>query len=258
MASKVEKENFSRYLAEAQSWEADKLRSLEASRKQAWFIALCAGVITVMSVIALVMLTPLKTAVPYVVRVDNATGAVDIVNAMTDSKTNYDEVMNKYNVQWYVRWREGYSKHLIADYYANVGVSSGSQEQSKYSQWISRKNPSSPLNVYGESGTATIKIKSTSFLKNNVALVRYTKEVNNASKGNGISHWAATIVFDYAGTPMSERDRAINPLGFQVLEYRNDPDQPVDEGMPSSGLIEKFRLPEVKPVPVAPVVPAIQ
>lgn len=139
MASKVDKENFSRYLAEAKSWETDKVRSLEKSRKLAWVVAGSAGVITLLSVIALAMLAPLKTSVPYVVRVDNATGAVDIVSALTNSKTNYDEVMNKYNVQWYVRWREGYSKSLISEYYKNVGVMSAPPEQSKYSQLTSTR-----------------------------------------------------------------------------------------------------------------------
>jgi len=257
MASKVDKENFSRYLAEARSWETDKLRSLEKSRKLAWIVAASAGVITFLSVIALAMLSPLKTSVPYVVRVDNATGAVDIVSALTNAKTNYDEVMNKYNVQWYVRWREGYSKSLISEYYANVGIMSTPQEQSKYSQLIARSNPNSPLNVYGDSGNATITIKSTSFLKENIALVRYTKEVKD-TMNNGLTHWAATIVFQYAGTPMSEHDRAINPLGFQVVEYRNDPDQEISENLMPSNIDRQFNVPAAVALPAVPAVPPIQ
>lgn len=212
MASKVDKENFSRYLAEAKSWETDKVRSLEKSRKLAWIVAGSAGVITFLSVIALAMLAPLKTSVPYVVRVDNATGAVDIVSALTNSKTNYGEVMNKYNVQWYVRWREGYSKNLIGDYYKNVGVMSAPQEQSKYSQWISRKNPDSPLNHYGDSGNVTVTIKSTSFLKDNIALVRYTKDVKGTKDVIATPHAGVTQQFmgDQA-TSLSGGVRIHNP-----------------------------------------------
>lgn len=229
MVTKVEKKDFANYLAEARSWETDKVRSLEKSRKQAWIVAISAGIFAFLSVAALAMLTPFKTAVPYVIRVDNATGSVDVVNALVDGRTNYDEAMNKYHTQWYVRWREGYSKHLINEYYRNVGLMSSREEQSKYGQFISPRNPDSPLNVYGSEGaTVTISIKSTSFIKEDVALVRYTKEVNKDSSRT-ISHWAATIVFRYSGTPMSEQDRAINPLGFQVVEYRNDPDQEITE-----------------------------
>jgi type IV secretion system protein VirB8 len=35
------------------------------------------------------------------------------------------------------------------------------------------------------------------------------------------------LVFKYSGAPMTEKDRAVNPLGFQVTEYRNDPDSSV-------------------------------
>jgi type IV secretion system protein VirB8 len=256
MANKVDSKNFSNYLAEARSWETHKVRLLEKSRKQAWYIAIGAGVLSLLSVFAVAMLTPLKTSVPYVIRVDSATGAVDVVNALTNGKATYDEVMNKYHVQWYVRWREGYSKSLIGEYYKNVGLMSAQQEQSKYSQFISGKNPASPLHIYGDSGTAAINIKSTSFIKDNIALVRYTKEVTNAANP-GITHWAATVVFQYAGTPMSEKDRAINPLGFQVLEYRNDPDQEVS-GDSVANVLKQFKLPAAPVKPAAPIVPSIQ
>lgn len=235
MVNKVEKANFSKYLSEARSWETNKYNELEKSRKLAWMVATGAGVITFLSVIALAMLTPLKTAVPFVVRVDNATGAVDVVSALSNAKTNYDEVMNKYHLQQYVRWREGYAKSLIGEYYKNVGLMSSRNEQSKYSQLFAAKNPQSPLKIYGDNGKSTITIKSVSFLKDNIALVRYTKLVENAAN-EGLTHWAATVVFTYLGTPMTEQDRAVNPLGFQVLEYRNDPDQ---------AAAESFSLPAV-------------
>lgn len=228
MVTKVEKKNFENYLAEAKSWETDKLQALEKSKRTAWIITICSGVLAFLSVMAVAMLTPLKTAVPYVIRVNDVTGSVDVVNALVDGKTTYDETMNKYHVQWYVRWREGYSKHFVSDYYKNVGLTSSPTEQDKYSQGISPQNPESPLNVLGDKGTINITIKSTSFIKSNVALVRYTKEIRNGGPIS-LTHWAATVVFKYSGTPMSEQDRAINPLGFQVIEYRNDPDQEVSE-----------------------------
>lgn len=39
-----------------------------------------------------------------------------------------------------------------------------------------------------------------------------------------VTHWAATLVFKFSDAPMAEKDRAVNPLGFQVTEYRTDPD----------------------------------
>lgn len=228
MKSNVEKKDFDNYLKEARSWETDKVQELLKSRKVAWWVASGAGAIAFAAVLAVASLTPLKTTEPYVIRVDNSTGAVDVVSAMKDGKTNYDEAMNKYFVQWYVRYREGYSKELAEDYYSYVGILSNGVEQQKYYAAFNPKNPQSPLNVYGAYAKVKIDIQSTSFINPNVALVRYTKKVERGLDQPQISHWAATITFKYLGAPMKEKDRGINPLGFQVTEYRNDPDAAVN------------------------------
>lgn len=229
MASNIDKQNFVRYLAEAQSWETSKVKALQKSTKTAWIVAISAGLLALISGITVAVLGPQKTAVPYVIRVDNVTGSVDIVNALVDGKTTYDEALNKYHLQWYVRWREGFSKNLVKEYYQNVGIMSTPEEQSRYAGLMSPKNQRSPLNLYAD-GSVNIKIKSTSFISEKIALVRYTKEVTAGPKA-GITHWAATITFQYVGTPMAESSRAINPLGFQVVEYRNDPDQAITDSV---------------------------
>lgn len=224
MNRKVDKENFEAYLKEARTWETDKVQESEKSKKVAWRVAIASGAVAFMAVAAVAAMMPLKKVEPYVIRVDNSTGIVDVVEALTDGKTNYDEAMNKYFTQWYVRYREGYSKELAEDYYYNVGLMSGTQEQQKYFQFFNPKNPLSPLNVFGAYAKVKVSIKSTSFINPTIALVRYTKEIERGLDKPIITHWAATITFRYTKAPMSEKDRGINPLGFQVVEYRNDPD----------------------------------
>lgn len=227
MATKVEKKDFEKYLKEGRSWETDRLIAAEKSKKLAWGVALAAGGIAFAAVIAVAGLTPLKRTELKIVRVDNATGVVDVITEMPDAKTNYNESINKYFAQLYIRYREGYSRELAEEYYYNVGIMSAGAEQRRYGDFFSPKNPQSPLNVYGTSARLKIKVKSVSFIKDNVALVRYMKEIERgASERPSVTHWAATVVFKYSGAPMGEKDRAINPLGFQVSEYRNDPDTP--------------------------------
>lgn len=237
MNKKVEKQDFEKYLQEARTWETDKVREIEKSKKIAWRVATVSGAIAFAAVMAVAAMMPLKTVEPYVIRVDNSTGIVDVVEALTDGKTNYDEAMNKYFTQWYVRYREGYSKELAEDYYYNVGIMSSSLEQQKYYQFFNPKNPLSPLNVYGPYAKVKIRIKSTSFINPTVALVRYTKEIERGLDKPVVTHWAATVTFKYVKAPMAEKDRAINPLGFQVLEYRNDPDALAPEAAPAAAPI---------------------
>jgi type IV secretion system protein VirB8 len=37
-------------------------------------------------------------------------------------------------------------------------------------------------------------------------------------------NFIATVAFDYKNTPSKEADFLVNPLGFQVLSYRVDPE----------------------------------
>jgi type IV secretion system protein VirB8 len=41
-----------------------------------------------------------------------------------------------------------------------------------------------------------------------------------------VSHWMATVAYDYVSAPLSDADRLINPLGFSVRDYRIDPETP--------------------------------
>lgn len=262
----TDKDDFRAYLAEARSWETDRAKQMARSRKTAWRIAAASSAIAFMSVVAVAMLTPLKSVEPFVIRVDNATGIVDVVSGLADGKPNYEESVNKYFTQWYVRYREGYSKELAEEYYKNVGLMSGSLEQQKYHEIFNPKNPQSPLNVYGDYARVKIRIKSTSFISPTIALVRYTRAIERGPDKPSLSHWAATITFRYSKAPMSVEDRGINPLGFQVTEYRNDPDSDVsgtDSSKPPAsqkpGLEAGVLIHPVQPSPAnRPLVPAIQ
>ncbi len=220
----VAKQDFKKYLQEVRTWETDKVLELEKSRRIAWRVASGAGVMAFAAVMAVAAMIPLKKTIPYVIRVDNSTGIVDVTESLKDGKTNYEEAVNKYFTQWYVRYREGYSRELSEEYYYNVGIMSNSVEQQKYYQWFNPKSPTSPLNLYAQYARVKVRIKSTSFINPNTALVRYSKEVERGTDKAQVTHWAATIVFKYSSAPMAEKDRGINPLGFQVTEYRNDPD----------------------------------
>lgn len=225
MAKKDDKATgIDQYFKEARTWENDRIRQREKSTKIAWVVAGASLLMALASVLAVAALTPLKTVEPYVIRVDNTTGIVDVVAALKDGKTNYEEAINKYFTQLYVRYREGYSKDLVEEYYGNVGILSIGPEQQKYFEWVNPNNLQSPINIYGSYAKVKIQVKSTSFIKPDVALVRYVKSIERGSDRPQLSHWAATISFKYSGSPMLEKDRAINPLGFQVVEYRNDAD----------------------------------
>ena len=222
-------DEFEQYQKEVLSWETSRVLEIEKSRTIAWRVATGASVAAILAIGAVAGLTPLKTIKPFVVRVDNATGIVDVVSELGNAKTNYDESINKYFVQWYVRYRQAYSAELMEDYYFAVGALSSPIEQRRYLEQIQTSNPELPINLYGKTSRVRIDVKSISFLQPKVALIRYTKILEHGAEQPDKTHWAATVTFQYSGTPTSEKVRGINPLGFEVTDYRVDPDAAIKE-----------------------------
>ena len=228
MVQKARKEeSVEQYLKETNYWNIDKVQSLRSSNKVAWSLAVFGLGLATVCAWSVGQLAPLKTVEPYVIRVNETSGTVDIVTGITNGKTTYEEALNKYFIGKYIRYREGYSRTFAEEYYYNTGLMSGKEETIRYLAWFNPKNPMSPLNIYTTEDKVNIKIQSTSFIgeKRDIALVRYIKEVESGNSLKPvITHWAATLKFQYSAAPTKERDREITPLGFQVTEYRNDPD----------------------------------
>src|SRR5665213_439057 len=67
------------YFHEAASWDGDRVTEYRMSAHRAWRVAAAAGICTVACATALVLLLPLKHVEPFVIRVDNSTGVVDVV-----------------------------------------------------------------------------------------------------------------------------------------------------------------------------------
>ncbi|WP_142781954.1 virB8 family protein [Agrobacterium sp. T29] len=219
----VNTDSLKSYFDKARRFDQDRLIQVERSARIAWFVAIAASVLAVVSVFAIAGLTPLKTVEPFVVRVDNSTGIVDVVSALTSTAGTYDEAVTKYFAARYVRAREGYVWSEGEENFRTVALLSTQPEQSRFAAAYRGSNPDSPQNTYGRSANARINIVSISLINANVASVRYMRTV---TRGDDLrtTHWVATLTFSYVNAPMSSTDRLVNPLGFVVSEYRADPE----------------------------------
>lgn len=214
-----------RYFTEARRWDQDRLASALRSRRFAWIAAGAASALAVSATVAVALLTPLKTTEPFVIRVDQSTGAVDVVQGLSSESgpARYDEAVSKYFLAQYVRAREGYLDPAAEDAFRLVSIQSGASEQRRWADFYRGTNPQSPQNLYGPDGEAVIAIRAISFVNEDVANVRFHRTVRQAQQVVE-SDWIATIAFSYTRAPMTEADRLRNPLGFQVVSYRADPE----------------------------------
>lgn len=211
------------YFDKARRFDQDRMVSAERSKRLAWFVAAIASVLACISIAAVAALTPLKTVEPFVIRVDNSTGIVDVVSALSSNAGSYDEEVTKYFAARYVRAREGYVWSEAEENFRTASLMSNAAEQQRFAAAYRGSNPESPQNIYGRSSTSRIAIKSISLINANVVSVRYTRTI---TRGDDVrtTHWVATITYSYANAPISSSDRLVNPLGFVVSEYRADPE----------------------------------
>ncbi|GHH25668.1 conjugal transfer protein TraJ [Sphingomonas glacialis] len=221
----VKVEDKEKYFETSRTWEYDRMRAAIQSKRLAWGIATGACALAVVSVGAVAMLAPLKTVEPYVIRVDKTSGETEVVTALKGPQARtYEDAVNRYFISQYVRLREGWLNDAARENAYAVMLMSDQAESGRYLNSVQSGNKNAPSNIYSDKGYVSIAIRSISFLSPTVAQVRYTKIINFGQNTPVAQNWNAIMTFKYTTAPEHEKDRNINPLGFQVVNYRSDPE----------------------------------
>ncbi len=224
MAQGVSERELTHYFDSARSWDQERLRGIVRSRRLAWIVAAVAAGLAIAAVGAVVVLTPLKTVVPYVITVDRNTGSAEITTRLTGVEDiPAKEAVSKYFLARYVRLREGWTPAARREIFDTVAILSTPDEQKRWASFFSTDNPRSPQTLYANTTLVAVRINSIAFVNASVAQVRFVREIVSGTSIDR-SNWIATLTFDYASAPLSEADRLLNPLGFQVSSYRADPE----------------------------------
>jgi len=212
------------YFAEAKRWDQDRLAAALRSRRLAWIAALAASALAAIAVGAVAALAPLKSVEAFVVRVDRTTGAVEVMTALSGPQgATYDEAVSKYFIGLYVRAREGWLPQAAEENFRQVAILSTPAEQERWADAFRPANPTSPQTLWGPGAESLISVRAISFISPKVASIRFHRTLRQAEQTTE-SDWVATLAFTYVKAPMAEADRLRNPLGFQVVSYRSDPE----------------------------------
>lgn len=223
-----------RHIGEGLLWDADRSALLGRSMRAAWYVAGAGWVCAVAAAVGIAVLMPLKTVEPFVVRVDNSTGIVDVV-PVYDGRSTPQEAVTRYFLSHYVTVCERFNFTTAESDYEECGsFNSPQRNQEWYAQWTST-NPASPLNLHKDGSTVRAQVVSVSFFSRanglaDLAQVRYLKA---ARQGPGaeesISHWIATIQYGYAEPAKDPKVRRWNPLGFKIVEFKSEPESLADQ-----------------------------
>jgi type IV secretion system protein VirB8 len=237
------------YFAGAGSWAGDTVAALQASQKLAWRVAVAAGALAFLLAVAIVVMMPLNRTLPYLVTVDRETGYVQATQTANIANTTARDAATKSALTLYVLARETFDR---ADYSTNyqrtIRWSSGRAEAEYRSDW-DRANPNSVHSRYRESTRVRVTVKNVSILSPTSAIVRFDTEQTEGPQSAGSRRpWVVTITYSFQPRPLPGADQYLNPLGFQVTDYRRDGETTDSYSTPA---------PYVPPAPApAPVMPA--
>jgi type IV secretion system protein VirB8 len=227
------------YYAEAASWDADRVAMQRRSARIAWWVAGAGWVAALTVALALILLMPLKRVEPFVIRVDNTTGLVDVVPVYA-GRAPIPEVVTRYLLDHYVTVCERFNFATAESDYEECGAfHSAQRNQAWYATW-NKTNPNSPLNLYKDGTTIRAQVTSVSFFTRadgvtDLAQVRYFKAKRQAgSAEEARTYWIASIRYTYAAPSSDPRVRRWDPLGFKIVDFRPEPEVGGEEGAPTA------------------------
>src|SRR5262249_30896212 len=158
--------------------------------------------------VSLAFLAPLKTVEPYVIRVDNSTGIVDIV-PMYAGHAEIGETVARYLLTHYITVCEGFSYATAERDYEECGAyHTAKRNQEWYAQW-NPSNLQSPLNVYRDGTVVRTQVTAVTFFHKTdsrpasttgtppveLAQVRYLKSRRPPGGTEHLTHWIATLEY---------------------------------------------------------------
>lgn len=210
------------YYADAASWSEDVNGALRGSRRRAWWVAGAAVFVAVLEALALALLMPLKTVVPYTITVDRQTGAAQLARGVALGPMTQNEALLQSTLAQYVIGRETLDATDLAANYRRVGLWSAGTARSDYLRAMDRRNPASVLVGANAATQIAVTVKSITVMSPTSAMVRFSTDRREGDGAVTRNDWAAVMQFAFTGGPLSLEDRLINPLGFQVTHYRRD------------------------------------
>lgn len=210
------------------NWYSDRYQSAVVQRNFLALLVLLTLACIVVAVFTVVQVTTSKSIEPFVIEIEERTGITNVIRPLLKEQFAYDEALRKYFLWKYVNAREGYDYYSFEhEYFTVVRLLSSATVYSEFKRIVAISNESSPIRL-GAVSRRFIKIKSISYLetpKNSqgfVAQVRFTQLTGATRAETREENKVATLAFDFIDMNLTREERAINPLGFQILSYRVD------------------------------------
>ena len=203
------------------NWYADRYQTVVVQRNFLVLLLILALAGVILAVLSMVRIASSKTVEPFVIEVEERSGITNVIRPLSVERYSTDEAIQKFYLYNYVTKRESYNPLTYSyNYDTVIRLLSGREVYAAFKAQISTNNPDSPLRlgqgqriVKGVSIGVPVTVKGQSGL---VVNVRFRTE----DSGGAVRNRVAVVNFMLTDMLLTMEERAVNPLGFQVIGYR--------------------------------------
>lgn len=179
-------------------------------------------ILLIVMILAIAIVVNSKQFDPFVIQIDDSTGMATVVNPVGDDVIEGNEALAKYFIKKYVIARETYNPvDFDTTARETIRLLSSGAIFWNYLGYIQNKDLD-PRIVYGQKNTTFLIVKSWSKLDKKRYMLRFS--VNETGQDKKVLNKIAVIDYDYVPMELTENQRDVNPIGFQVKGYRVDDD----------------------------------
>lgn len=207
-------------IGKIRNWYEDRYSNILVQRNFIFFLLIISLISLLVSAIAIMIISTSKQFDPFVISIQEDTGAATIVKVVDNKVLLTDESLAKYFIKKYVVARESYNP-------VDFGVISKNvirvlSSENIFWQYMSYVRLNDPSKIYGEKNSTYITAKSWSKIENNKYILRFT--VTESQGNKNVYNKIAIIGIQYISMQLSPEELDINPVGFQVTGYKVDDD----------------------------------
>ena len=204
------------------TWFEERYEIALIQRNVMVMIAIFCLIAVSVSVIGITKISLSKEFDPFVIQIDDNTGIARVVNPISLDTLSGKEELSKYFMKKYLIARETYNP-VDFDTYAKkvVRLLSTPQIYGVYINYI-RDKDHDPTLLYGQKNTTSLTVKSWSKLDEGHYIVRFSLNENAGSMR--VLNKISVIEYNYSAMSLTDEERDVNPIGFQITAYRVDDD----------------------------------
>lgn len=204
------------------NWYEERFDKIIVQRNILFIILLILLILAIVALISVAAIINSRQFDPFVIQIDETTGMAKVVNPTSSEVLDGDEALAKYFIKKYVIARETYNP-VDFDKEARkiIRLLSATAIYWNYIGYIKNKEVD-PTIIYGQKNTTFLLVKSWTKLDKKRYILRFS--INETAGDKKVFNKIAVVDFNYVPMELTEAERDINPIGFQVKGYRVDDD----------------------------------